>query len=209
MLIETFFTNNGVPAVGLNPPPKIRILNADTGALLVDSTETELGDGFYTFDFTDFNKDLRYAIRVDGRGQLSGFDRWAFHGNEDPSDFQSDLNAIRRDLTTGTVDVNAIRDAILDEVVDSTTHFGLDTVGEALTLVRGLIQQNFMIDDTTHNGAGLMVAGRIRLFGTKELVDAATDGGRNEGEFATFSISSIGETGDPCRVKSYRVTRRS
>ena len=62
-----------------------------------------------------------------------------------------------------------------------------------MSMILGLVQHNFFLDETTYNSAGLMVSGRIRIFPSKALTDAATDGGTGEGELATFQATSVAE----------------
>lgn len=100
-----------------------------------------------------------------------------------------------------------IVDGLLDEVINSSNHFTTDTVGETLTILRGLVQQNFMLDETVYNADNLLTSGRIRIFTNKTEVGAATDGGSGQGEIATFTIASVAQGGS--LVKSYKVERTS
>ncbi len=54
-------------------------------------------------------------------------------------------------------------------------------MADDVRLIMGLVQHNFVLDNTTYNTAGLMTSGRIRIFATKALADLATDGGTSEG----------------------------
>ena len=77
-----------------------------------------------------------------------------------------------------------------------------------ITLVLGLVQNNFFLDSTTYNSAGLLTAGRIRIFATKTLADAATDGGSGEGELAAFAITATAESSPfDALPKTYKVTK--
>ena len=106
------------------------------------------------------------------------------------------------------VDYGAIADAVWDEVLSE--HSVVGTTGEAMMVIRGLVQQNFLLDSTAYNTKGLLVAGRIRIFGNKDDVLAATDGGVGEGEIATFNIQVANEASpDEDKVKMYKVTRES
>jgi hypothetical protein len=96
---------------------------------------------------------------------------------------------------------------LLDSLLSG--HFTADSVGEALQLIRGMVQQNYMLDQTTFNASGLMTSGRIRIFSTKSEVDSANDGVSGEGEIATFAVSALAETSDSSKVKTYKVTRES
>ncbi len=57
MWVTTYFHQFGEPATGLSPI--IRIRDVETGDLIADGTMSELGDGFYTYDFSghDITKD--------------------------------------------------------------------------------------------------------------------------------------------------------
>lgn len=79
-----------------------------------------------------------------------------------------------------------------------------------LTIILGLVQNNFFLDQTVYNGAGLLTSGRIRLFPDKASTDSATDGGTGEGELASFLVTSVAE---PVPAESlpatYKMTRES
>lgn len=79
-----------------------------------------------------------------------------------------------------------------------------------LKIILGLVQNNFFLDQTIYNGAGLLTSGRIRLFPDKASTDAATDGGAGEGELASFLVTAVAE---PVPAESlpatYKMTRES
>ena len=73
--VTAFFTDVGIPAVGLSPTVRIRRL--DTDALVVtDAAMVNVGDGFYDYVFTGFDSSLEYVIRADGTSALDGADRF-------------------------------------------------------------------------------------------------------------------------------------
>jgi len=77
-----------------------------------------------------------------------------------------------------------------------------------MSLVLGLVQNNFFLDSTVYNPQGLLINGRIRIFPTKNDTDLATDGGSGEGELATFNITTESEANPhEAFAKTYRVTR--
>lgn len=88
-------------------------------------------------------------------------------------------------------------------------HFTAGTMGEMLSLIAGMTQQNFVLDACTYSVDGLLTAGRMRLFSDPGDVAAATDGGTGEGEIAVFEISSTAESGHPAQAGIYRVRRTS
>tara|TARA_Y100000310_G_scaffold342477_1_gene445918 strand:+ start:805 stop:1278 length:474 start_codon:yes stop_codon:yes gene_type:complete len=81
MYILTFFTNNGTPATSLSPTVHIRNLS-DNSLVVSGSAMSEVGDGFYKYNFTTYTGSVNYAIRSDGGDSLSGQDRYQFAGNE-------------------------------------------------------------------------------------------------------------------------------
>lgn len=109
------------------------------------------------------------------------------------------------EMSLSAAQMDAVADALLDRVLAG--HFISDSVGEALTLIRGLVQQNYMVDTTVFNAAGLMTSSRFRIFESGVQVDAATDGGTGEGEIATFSVTAAAEPSDQAQLKFYKVTR--
>lgn len=99
--------------------------------------------------------------------------------------------------------------AVWDEVLSSTSHFTSGTAGELLQIVKGLVQQNFFIDNTAYNSSGLLTTARIRIFQTKAATDLATDGGSSQGEIATFDITTVAESGNAGQIATYKATRVS
>ncbi len=83
LVIESFFTNNGEPALGLNPEIKIR--EALTGTLIIaggsGNIMTEIGDGWYRYDF-EAQENTLYVGICDGGASLTTADRYTFFGTE-------------------------------------------------------------------------------------------------------------------------------
>jgi hypothetical protein len=111
-------------------------------------------------------------------------------------------------MTLTPAERTAIVDAVWDEVIDSTAHFTSSTTGEALTLIKGMVQNQFMLDSTEYNPSGLLTSGRIRIFSTKAEVEAATDEGTDEGEIATFTVTTEAEA-TATQAKVYKSVRDS
>ena len=87
----------------------------------------------------------------------------------------------------------ALADAVWDEALAG--HFTAGSAGLALFLSKGLSQCNYILDNTTYDGAGMLTAGRIRVFPDAVTAAAATDGGTGEGEIASFTIATTGTSG--------------
>jgi hypothetical protein len=104
MNILAFFTNSGIPAVGLSPTIKIR--DVLTGALIISGANmTETGDGFYYYSFVGYEYETDYAIVCDGTDILPDVERYVFAGNENyiddvesMFDTNATLSGIQEDL---------------------------------------------------------------------------------------------------------------
>lgn len=77
---------------------------------------------------------------------------------------------------------------VLDALLTDHTIGG--SVGEALAIAIGLLQGNFFIDTVTNTPDG-QTAARLRLFRTGTAARAATPGGSGEGEFKTFTQTTV------------------
>lgn len=75
MKIKAYFESSGVYATGLSPTLNIRDI-AD-GSLAVEGLDmTEVGDGFYVYDFPAYDYSVIYAILCDGTSTLADDDRY-------------------------------------------------------------------------------------------------------------------------------------
>lgn len=97
----------------------------------------------------------------------------------------------------------SVRAALLDNLDTA-----ISTLATDLTLVLGLVQHNFMLEQTVYNAAGLLTSAKMRLFTNKTDVDNATDGGSGEGEFATYQITVVAEVSPQEELpKTYKVAK--
>lgn len=105
------------------------------------------------------------------------------------------------DIEAEEVEVTlALDDVIWDALLDD--HLGANTMGEALALVRGLLQHNYVLDNTEYNSKGLLIGGRIRVFKNKTDTDAEVN------PIAVFTITGLAETApDDMLGKHLKVTR--
>jgi len=107
-LINSFFTSDGVPADGLTPTIDIWTVTPTSHTKVIDGESMiEIGEGLYKYNFTTYDTDIDYVVKVDGGGSLSGNDRYQASGNES---FKED-----------------IADAVLDETV--TDHLSAGSLG--------------------------------------------------------------------------------
>lgn len=75
MNITVYFEDSGVPATGLAPTLNIRDIS--DGSLAIDGLNmTEVGDGFYMYDFETYDSSITYTILCDAGASLSDADRY-------------------------------------------------------------------------------------------------------------------------------------
>jgi len=90
LYITACFSNNGTPATGLSPTIRIRDLS-DNSLVVTDAAMSEVGDGYYKYNFSGYDKDKDYAIRCDGGATLSGYDRYTYGSNRDDLEMSDKL----------------------------------------------------------------------------------------------------------------------
>lgn len=81
MQILAFFTNDGVPQPGLTPLVRIRDI-ADNSLVVSDLAASEVGDGWYKYNFVSYDSSKEYAIRFDGGASLVDTDRYTSGTND-------------------------------------------------------------------------------------------------------------------------------
>jgi len=96
MIILCFLTESGAPKTGLSPTIRIRDLS-DNSLVITDAAMTEVGDGFYKYNFTNFDKTKDYSIRMDGGASLSDSDRYKYCSN---SELWTTMNQILNRVTS-------------------------------------------------------------------------------------------------------------
>ena len=81
MNIVAYFTDGGTPKIGLSPTIRIRDVS-DSSLVITDAAMSEMGDGFYKYDFATYDSSVEYSIRCDGGATLKDDDRYTVAGNE-------------------------------------------------------------------------------------------------------------------------------
>ena len=75
MNVTAYFESVGIPATGLSA--KINIRNISTGVLVVTAgAMTEVGDGFYRYEFSAYDYTVAYSLLCDGGATLAATDRY-------------------------------------------------------------------------------------------------------------------------------------
>ncbi len=89
-IITAFFTNNGAPQTGLTPTIDIWELHptipTTNPQVVTGDPVTEIGGGWYRFDFLTYDSMLNYSMVFDGGVSLAGGERYHIAGNESYSE---------------------------------------------------------------------------------------------------------------------------
>lgn len=98
-----------------------------------------------------------------------------------------------------------VADSLPAQVLNAllTSYLTSGSVGEALAITRGLVQQNFVLDSTVYNDRGVMTSGRIRIFNS--AADVTTQGST---PLATFQVTTVTSTTEHDEVLSYTVVKQ-
>ena len=118
-IVTTYVTTDGAPATGLTVTVRIWRVRAATQTLVVtDAAMTEVGDGFYKYEFTTWDPLENYVFRSDsGVGQTDS-ERYA--------------------TGASSVSPEEISDQVWDE--DKTEHTIVGSTGEALTDIESIVE---------------------------------------------------------------------
>ncbi len=85
-IITVHFTTSGLPVTGLSPTINIFELNLANPAIntlvVTDGVVTEIGSGWYRYDFLTYDPTQNYVYTLDGGSGLTTFERYKIGGNE-------------------------------------------------------------------------------------------------------------------------------
>jgi len=134
LILSAYFSNAGVPALGL--PATIRVRDLSNNSLVVtDAAMTEVGDGFYSYNFVGYVPAKEYVIRADGGATLSGADRYSTGRN---SNYIADIEAsavLAKESTVSLIPTNPLltTDLRLNNLAQSTA---TDDISMLLEMLR-------------------------------------------------------------------------
>jgi len=166
--VNSLFTNNGVPQTGLTPTVRIWEVNGAVQTLIVgspsgsgqnvdgamseiiDSGSPAIGDGFYTFLFTDligYDPTKKYLIRTDGGAILPSTERYQT-GSIDPIE-NNIINGVWDEELSPTHLNPGSAGLIVSQIKADTTNLFLDiaAVNDLVTLLLKYDTNRTKIDD--------------------------------------------------------------
>jgi len=152
MFVVTRFDNNGVPAIGLSP--LIRIRDIETGNVVVSGTMSEIGDGFYKYEFFGYDISKEYAILCDSVS-LTGDNRYKFLATEEYGDVIETVALINDNIDLRTLLLRKILTNRLELVDGSTNNWILydDNDTDVLTTWDVTDQNNDVIIEPDHGSS--------------------------------------------------------
>lgn len=117
-IITTNFTENGDPKAGLHPTITIYLLTSTASTVVVTADQMmEIGDGWYRYNFADYNPSNSYVFTIDGGNTLSQYERYKHGANE----------SYAEDITTTVLDESIIDHTITGSVADTISKTKADT----------------------------------------------------------------------------------
>lgn len=117
MWITAYLTNKGVPATGFNV--LLDIIDVPTSGVLVNNQAmTEVGQGFYKYEWGAYDGDAEYLFQAFVTGGLTGYDQYAVASNRDDLEMAGKLpNNFFMGASTGTDKDDEIDDILADTSV--------------------------------------------------------------------------------------------
>jgi hypothetical protein len=93
MIITTHYTKEGTPETGLTPTITIRLIS-NNNVVVNAELMTEVGGGFYKYDFVGYDENVEYAFIADAGITLSDYERYTTGTNE--LDTSKNVQTIRK-----------------------------------------------------------------------------------------------------------------
>jgi len=107
MIFSSIFTSLGVPVTGLSPTIRIRDLSTNT-LVVTDAAMTEVGDGFYKYDFTTYDATKQYVIRTDGGATLPAGERYGYGNNDNYLPDIEGSTVLAKEATVSAIPTNPL-----------------------------------------------------------------------------------------------------
>ena len=193
MNITAYFSQIGVPKTGLSPTINIRDIS--DGSLTVSAAAmTEVGDGFYWYNFSGYNATKDYSIRCDGGAILFDSDRYAIASTGFPSDGSGftalgDTRVANLDATISSRATEAKQD-IIDTNIDQietaviTNAAGVDIAADIIAVKAETV---LIVADTNELQAD-------DIPGTLATIDALVDRILDATEIRRAAVADAGAT---------------
>ena len=141
--LSSLFTSGGTPTTGLSPT--IRVWEVDSGGdtlVITDAPMTEVGDGFYKYDFAAYDPLKCYLFRTDGGVILPASERYQRASNRNGSEEvwaaqttdHNDAGSFGEAINDININVSAAI-AVLDVLLKyESNRTRVDTVANTLTI---------------------------------------------------------------------------
>jgi hypothetical protein len=120
MIILSFFTENGVPKLGLTPI--IKIVDIDSDEIVIENdnmTALESMTHAYIYNFIDYNENKNYAILIDGGEELNNIDRYQDTTN-DSKNIKDNLLQVKLN-TNDIYNLNEIQTELINTIAEAST----------------------------------------------------------------------------------------
>jgi hypothetical protein len=146
-VINSFYTNEGAPALGLTPTIRIWEVDGASETLIVgspintDGVMLEVGDGFYKFEFTTamaYDQTKSYLFRTDGGMTLSNSDRYQSEAFDPTQELSNIPDAVWSETAIDHISSGSMGELI--NITHATTQSLVLSVNDIITLVDLLLK---------------------------------------------------------------------
>jgi hypothetical protein len=122
-ILTVQYSSLGVPVEGLIPTITVRELTIATSTIVATGVATDIGGGWYRYNFTSYDSTKSYVFTFDGGDSLSDCERYQHGGNE----------SYRDDITEGVWDEDLASHTITGSTGDTLTKIKADTASIMVT----------------------------------------------------------------------------
>lgn len=171
MNILTFFTKEGNPKQGLIPAIKIVNITTTTVEVLWESMD-EVSDGWYKYNFINYNYQHEYIVTIDGGIELTGAERW---------------NAFASDNSRNEIGKIVWNAKIADHQELGSFGKTVQTISDDIKRTLGLLHENIYIDNPIYDINNNLINARVRIYSNSLSVGTDND------VIGSYFISSNGD----------------
>lgn len=142
MIINSFFTKNGLPALGLTPIIKIWMVEGPTRTVVVDNQAmTEDAGGYYWYNFVDHQEPKDYVLLVDAGEDMIPYGRYNTAAISPKATAVVDSATVQQ-IVSGVWDEQATNHTATGTMgaLANQTHANTEAAVVAIASINGLIQ---------------------------------------------------------------------
>lgn len=149
MIISSFFTQNGAPKTGLSPTVLVWQISAGINTIVVNNAAvSEVGNGFYSYNFAAYNPAYDYLISVDAGVSMTAYGRYSVSQLTPSGSVTIDSTAVTQ-IVDGVWDASATAHMISGSTGETLATIKADTTAIAVSIpaMNAILQRLLKYDD--------------------------------------------------------------